>query len=61
MIDASQLYDENKDPLPTKLDDCIRGTLQTLELPPLGDGDTIEVDYPLVFTDGPPDGSGGAQ
>lgn len=59
VIDANQLFDENKHALPSKLDDCIRGTLQTLELPPLGDGDTIEVDYPLVFSDAPPaDGSG---
>jgi hypothetical protein len=58
VIDANQLFDDNKRALPSKLDDCIRGTLQTLELPPLGDGDTIEVDYPLVFTDAPPAGSG---
>jgi len=59
VIDANQLFDDKKQALPTKLDDCIRGTLQTLELPPLGDGDTIEVDYPLMFSDGPPaDGSG---
>lgn len=58
VIDANQLFDDSKNALPSKLDDCIRGTLQTLELPPLGDGDTIEVDYPLVFTDAPPAGSG---
>lgn len=59
VIDAKQLFDDNKQPLPAKLDDCIRSTLQTLELPPLGDGDTIEVDYPLSFSDAPPaDGSG---
>jgi RNA polymerase sigma-70 factor (ECF subfamily) len=58
VIDADQLFDEDKQALPAKLDDCIRGTLQTLELPALGDGDTIEVDYPLFFSDGPPDGSG---
>lgn len=60
VIDAKQLFDDKQHALPTKLDDCIRGTLQTLELPPLGDGDTIEVDYPLAFSDGPPDGSGSA-
>jgi RNA polymerase sigma-70 factor (ECF subfamily) len=58
VIDANQLFDDNKKPLPTELDDCIRGTLQTLELPPLGDGDTIEVNYPLFFSDAPPDGTG---
>lgn len=60
VIDANQLFDDDKQPLPTKLDDCIRGTLQTLELPPLGDGDTIEVDYPLSFSDGPPPGGSGS-
>ena len=61
VIDADKLFDNDQHALPTKLDDCIRGTLQTLELPPLGDGDTIEVDYPLAFSDGPPaDGSGSA-
>jgi len=61
VIDANQLADDKKQPLPPKLDDCIRSTLQTLELPPLGDGDTIEVDYPLMFSDAPPpDGSGAA-
>jgi RNA polymerase sigma-70 factor (ECF subfamily) len=61
VIDANQLFDDDKQALPTKLDDCIRSTLQTLELPALGDGDTIEVDYPLIFSDAPPpDGSGAA-
>ncbi|HSN24691.1 MAG TPA: sigma-70 family RNA polymerase sigma factor [Kofleriaceae bacterium] len=61
VIDAKQIFDAGKHALPTNLDDCIRSTLQTLELPPLGDGDTVEVDYPLVFSDGPPgDGSGSA-
>jgi len=58
VIDAKQLYDDGKRALPAKLDDCMRSTIQTLELPPLGDGDTVEVDYPLVFSDAPPDGSG---
>jgi hypothetical protein len=59
LIDAKQLEDDAKHPLPSKLDDCMRAAIQTLELPPLGDGDTIEVDYPLMFSDGPPpDGSG---
>ena len=57
IIDAEQLVDDDGHVLPAKLDDCLRGTLQTLELPPLGDGDTIDVNYPLLFNDGP-DGSG---
>src|SRR3569623_910404 len=58
VIDAKQLVDDSKHALPTKLDDCLSEKLQTLELPPLGDGDTIDVYYPLVFADGPADGSG---
>ncbi|MEP6862021.1 MAG: sigma-70 family RNA polymerase sigma factor [Deltaproteobacteria bacterium] len=59
LIDANKLQDDTHHALPTKLDDCMRAAIQTLELPPLGDGDTIEVDYPLMFSDGPPpDGSG---
>jgi RNA polymerase sigma-70 factor (ECF subfamily) len=61
VIDANQLFDAEQHALPTKLDDCIRNTLQTLELPPLGEGDKIEVDYPLAFSDAPPpDGSAAA-
>jgi hypothetical protein len=59
VIDADQLFDGDNHALPSKLDDCIRGTLQTLMLPPLGEGDTIVVDYPLFFSVAPPaDGSG---
>ncbi|HET9991870.1 MAG TPA: sigma-70 family RNA polymerase sigma factor [Kofleriaceae bacterium] len=58
VIDAKQLVDADHHTLPPNFDDCVRSTIQTLELPPLGDGDTVEVDYPLIFSDGPPDGSG---
>jgi len=58
VIDAKQLVETNHQTLPATFDDCVRSTIQTLELPPLGDGDTVEVDYPFVFSDGPPDGSG---
>jgi RNA polymerase sigma-70 factor (ECF subfamily) len=52
VIDARQLVDDDGHALPAKLDDCLRSTLQTLELPPLGDGETVDVDYPLLFNDG---------
>ncbi len=56
VIDAQQLADDaTQQPLPATLDDCLRSTLQTLELPPIGDGETIEVTYPLLFSDAPPD------
>lgn len=59
LVDASQLDDDDEGgPLATKLDDCLRAALQTLELPPLSTGASIEVNYPLLFGDGPSDGSG---
>lgn len=58
IIDAKQLFDEDEKPLPPKLDDCLRSTLQTLELPPLGDGSSVEVDYPFVFRKAVQAGSG---
>lgn len=59
VIDADQLFDGDNKALPSKLDDCMRSTLQSLVLPPLGDGDTIEVNYPLYFSDAPPPGDAG--
>ena len=37
-------------PLPSELDSCLRDTLQQLELPPLAEGDKIDVTYPLAFS-----------
>ena len=54
VIDAKQLFDDQNNPLPAKLDDCLRSTFQTLELPPLGDGNSVDVTYPLLFSDAPP-------
>ncbi len=52
LIDADKLTDENGQTLPTGLDDCLRSTFQTLELPPIATGSTVEVLYPFVFRDG---------
>lgn len=49
VIDAKQISDKTGKPLPAKLDDCLRSTFQTLALPPLAEGDTIEVRYPFMF------------
>jgi hypothetical protein len=49
LIDAPQLFDDKGAPLPSKLDDCLRDTLQSLELPPLEEGDYIVLDYPFKF------------
>lgn len=49
IIDAKQIADKAGQPLPAGFDDCLRSTFQTLALPPLQEGDQIEVRYPFVF------------
>jgi hypothetical protein len=49
VIDAKQIADKGGQPLPAGFDDCLRSTFQTLALPPLQEGDQIEVRYPFVF------------
>ena len=39
-------------PLPAGFDDCLRSTLQTLELPPLAEGNEVKVTYPFMFSAG---------
>ena len=57
LIDADKLVDAHGVPLGPKLDDCLRSTFQTLELPPIGDGDRIDVTYPFMFRQAPDPGS----
>jgi len=49
LIDAKQLAGGNGTPLPAAFDDCLRSTLQSLELPPLVEGNEVNVTYPFVF------------
>ena len=49
LIDARQVTDKAGTPLPAAFDDCLRSTLQALALPPLAEGDHVEVRYPFVF------------
>lgn len=49
VIDAKQVTDKAGQPLPAKFDDCLRSTFQTLALPPLTEGDEVDVRYPFVF------------
>ncbi len=51
VIDADQIFDEHHQPLAKELDDCLRATMQTLELPPLEEGDTVRVEYSFRFDD----------
>jgi len=58
LIDAPQLFDDQGAPLPSKLDDCLRDTLQSLELPPLAEGDHVDLDYPITFRPAETDDAG---
>lgn len=49
IIDAKALADHAGAPLPAKLDDCLRSTFQLMALPPLAEGDKVEVRYPFEF------------
>jgi hypothetical protein len=49
LIDAGEILDDQGKPLPAKFDDCLRSTFQTLALPPLAEGDKLEVHYPFRF------------
>ena len=49
LIDAHAI--ESEQAIPTELDACLRDTFQRLELPPLAEGDHVDVTYPLVFRD----------
>jgi hypothetical protein len=50
LIDADELHDDADKPLPADLDSCLRDTFQQLELPPLAEGDKIDVTVPLRFS-----------
>jgi hypothetical protein len=50
LIDAKELVDDTGQPLPAAFDDCLRSTFFTLALPPLAEGDQLEVRYPFMFS-----------
>ena len=49
IVEARQLSDDQGRPLLATFDDCLRNTIGQLALPPVADGGTIEVTYPLTF------------
>lgn len=49
VIDADQVLFKDGTPLPATFDDCLRTTFMSLALPPLAEGDKIEVHYPFRF------------
>lgn len=54
LIDAHAIVGPDGKPLPAAFDDCLRSTLQSLQLPPLDEGSEFKVNYSFVFaSDGP--------
>lgn len=58
LIDADAIGDDNGTPLPAAFDDCLRSTFMLMALPPLAEGDRIDVHYPFEFAqdEGEPSG-----
>lgn len=53
LIDPEQLHDGDDKPLEPGLEECVRGTLESLELPPLGsDGLSAKLEYSFDLDDG---------
>lgn len=51
LIDADNLVDENGKPLAPELDDCLRSTLRSMQLPPLAEGGDLHIQYSFRFDD----------
>ncbi len=49
VIDAEEMRDQDGKPLDPALDDCLRKTIESLGLPPLGAGGTLPLTYSFVF------------
>jgi hypothetical protein len=49
LVDAKELSADTGKPLPASFDDCVRSTLQLIALPPLKEGDKVDVRYPFTF------------
>jgi hypothetical protein len=48
---SSRLEDEAGQPIEPGLASCLKTTLESLELPPLAQGDELKLEYSLRFTD----------
>lgn len=51
LIDAGELRDQNGKPLDPELDNCLRTTLGSLELPPLPSANPVHIQYSFRFDD----------
>jgi hypothetical protein len=49
VVDANEVLDDQQKPLARRFDDCLRNTFQLIALPPLAEGDRVEVRYPFLF------------
>lgn len=49
LIDAGALTSKHGSTLPTELDDCVRGVMQTLVLPPMRLEDEFRVNFMFAF------------
>jgi hypothetical protein len=49
VIDAHGIADGSGSPVLSSFDECLRNGLQLLALPPLAEGDRVEVHYPFLF------------
>jgi hypothetical protein len=51
IVDAGALTDDADQPLPKPFEDCVRNVLVELEMPPLREGDKVQVTYVFTFDD----------
>jgi len=51
LVDADNLVDEHGKPLAPELDDCLRSTLRSMQLPPLAEGGDLHIQYSFRFDD----------
>jgi hypothetical protein len=49
VIDTDAMKDQDGKPLSRELDDCLRTTIETLELPPIGSGGRLQLQYSFKF------------
>jgi len=51
LVDPSEMVDADRKPLAPELDRCLRETFLSLELPPLDEGDKLDIQYSFDFDD----------
>jgi hypothetical protein len=51
LIASDRIVDQKEQPLPKELNDCLQSTLDSLELPPLAEGDMLKGMYTFRFDD----------